>query len=143
MHLQRDEIAFRKHYEMLVTQQRLTTIFRPGNRIYPNFRGYKQSEIVTARIIETPGSDEKDIAPVFNQVKMPVQIHEITTFNIFELGENDFSGSSPDVQSVDQLIEHLIQIYNKPIHTFDNQVTKISLLYLDSKELVKNATGRR
>lgn len=130
MDLPRDEMAFRKQYQPLVVDRELTTVFRPGNRIFPNYRGYKPGEMITARIIEKPGSDELEIPPKFNDIKMPIQIMSIETFNVFSLNESHFVGSSPDVQSVAELIDHLGDIYQRPMSEFNDEVTRISFSYV-------------
>lgn len=130
MDLPRDEMAFRKTYEPLVVDRKLTTVFRPGNRVFPNYRGYKPDEVITARIIEKPGSDAKNIPPLFNEIKMPIQITCIETLSVEELEQMHFLGSSPDVQSVSDLLEHLDAIYQKPISEYGNQVTRIVFNYL-------------
>ena len=130
MDLPRDEMAFRKRYETLVVNRQLTTVFRPGNRIFPGFRGYQLDEIVTARIIEQPGSDEAKRPPLFNDIKMPIQIREIKVVSIDALTDEDFKGSSPDVQTPEQLSAHLASIYSKPIQHFGGCVTKIEFVYL-------------
>ena len=131
MDLPRDEMAFRKHYETLVLEQQLTTVFRPGNRLFPNYRGYKHHEIITARIIDKPGCDVQEIAPVFTEVKIPVKITDIRAVDIATLGPDDFCGSSPDVQNLKELLDHLEEIYKQPISAFQNEVTRIQFLYLN------------
>jgi hypothetical protein len=130
MYLPRDEMAFRKRYEELVTKQLLTTVFRPGNRVYPQWRGYKPGEIVTARVIEQYGSDEKGIPPVFKPIKILVRIKNIRVKNIHALDAHDFSGSSPDVCDIQSLKQHLHYIYGKDVRYFNQQITKINLEYL-------------
>ena len=130
MDLPRDEMAFRKTYEALIIEQQLTTVFRPGNRLYPNYRGYKHQEVIIARIIEKPGCDEREIAPVFSDFKIPIEISDIRTFDIFDLTSADFRGSSPDVQNLDQLLTHLEEIYDRPISSYENTVTRIQIKYL-------------
>jgi len=132
MDLPRDEMAFRKRYQQLVVDRQLTTVFRPGNRIFPKHRGYKLNEVITARIIEQPGSDENNVAPLFNDIKMPVQIAAIETVNIEDLAPAHFDGSSPDVQTVQQLVDHLESIYDQSMGQFDNEVTRISFMYLSA-----------
>lgn len=130
MYLPRDEMAFRKRYEKLVTKQLLTTVFRPGNRVYPRWRGYKPGEIVTARVIEKYGSDEKGIPPVFKPIKIPIRIKSILVKDIHTLDKHDFSGSSPDVRDIQSLKQHLHYIYGKSTDHFNQQITKIDLEYL-------------
>lgn len=132
MYLPREEMAFRKQYEELVTERLLTTVFRPGNRVYPKWRGYKQGEIVTVRVIEKQGSDEKGIPPVFNPIKIPVRIKGILVKDIDTLDQHDFSGSSPDVCDVQSLKKHLHYIYGKYTEHFNQQITKINLEYVST-----------
>ncbi|MFT7686594.1 MAG: hypothetical protein ACI9FB_001940 [Candidatus Azotimanducaceae bacterium] len=139
MNLPRDEMAFRKTYESLVIEQELTTIFRPGNRLFPNFRGYKNQEIVMVRIIEQLGCDERKIAPIFSDIKIPVRINDIRTFDISDLSSKDFHGSSPDVQDLEQLLQHLEEIYDRPIASYDNTVTRIQIQYLSEYARTKRA----
>ncbi|MFT7245214.1 MAG: hypothetical protein ACI82A_002579 [Candidatus Azotimanducaceae bacterium] len=130
MELARDEMAFRKRYQQLVIDRQLTTVFRPGNRIFPKYRGYKLNEVISARIIEKPGCDESNVAPLFNDIKMPLQIAAIETININDLRSAHFEGSSPDVQTVEQLVDHLESIYNQSVGHFDNEITRIGFTYL-------------
>ncbi|BBM87801.1 hypothetical protein [Candidatus Uabimicrobium amorphum] len=132
MNLPRDEMAFRKQYQGLVLQRKLTTIFRPGNRIYPNWRGYKPGEVVTLRVIEKVGDDAKKIPPTFNDIKLKIKIAEIQVKNIEELSQKDFIGSSEDVQDITSLKQHLSHIYRKPISSYHKQlVTQITIAYLE------------
>ncbi|WP_372371436.1 hypothetical protein [Candidatus Uabimicrobium sp. HlEnr_7] len=125
-------MAFRKQYENLVLKRELTTIFRPGNRVFPNWRGYKQGEVVTLRVIEKVGDDTKQIPPTFNNIKLKIKISDIQVQNIEKLTENDFVGSSEDVQDVLSLKKHLGHIYSKPISYYNEQlVTKIKITYLE------------
>jgi len=130
MDLARDEMAFRKNYETILINQELTTIFRPGNRLFPNYRGYKPLEIVTARVIEKVGCDERKIAPTFSGIKVPIMISDIRTIDINCLTPADFQGSSPDIQTPEELLEHLEGIYAKSIEFYDNKVTRIQIQYL-------------
>jgi len=131
MNLRRDEIAFRSMYLPYVENESLTTVFRPGNRIFPNWRGYKKGEIVTARIIEIPGDDSKYIAPTFNEIQKIVIINDIEVVNINDLTNYDFDGSSEDVRDIQSLKKHLSQIYNYSSEYLDNaQITRISLYYV-------------
>lgn len=131
MELPRNEIAFRKEYECLVLDHAITTIFRPGNRVFPNWRGYKPGELVTARIIEVPGCDDLEIPPTFNEHKTRVQIASIETKNINALTEADFEGSSADVYDIESLKAHLLHIYQRPVETYDNLITRIRLAYVN------------
>lgn len=130
MELPRDEMAFRKQYEELLLSKKITTVFRPGNRVFPNRRGYMPGETVTARVIEQCGSDELGVPPLFNDTRVPIQITALTVKVIEGVEEPDFTGSSPDVYDRDSLEEHLFGIYRKPIDCFDGAVTRIQFRYL-------------
>ncbi len=133
MELPRDEIAFRKQYQDLVLDRSITTVFRPGNRIYPNWRGYRLGEIVTARIIDECGSDELNIPPLFNEHRVRVGIASLRVAPIDHLTSEDFEGSSPDIHDVESLEEHLRYLYRRPIDAFSRTVTRIGLVYLNGR----------
>ena len=130
MDLPRDEMAFRKPYERLLLEQAITAVFRPGIRVYPNRRGYRPGETVTARVIELCGSDELGVPPLFNDTRIPIRIAGLTIKAIDDVGPEDFEGSSPDVHDRESLEQHLADIYQKPIACFDGIVTRISFRYL-------------
>jgi hypothetical protein len=130
MDLPRDEMAFRKSYERLLHEQTITTVFRPGIRVYPIRRGYRPGETVTARVIERCGSDELGVPPLFNDTRIPIRISCLTIKAIDDVEPEDFEGSSPDVFDRDSLEEHLAHIYQKPIACFDGAVTRIHFGYL-------------
>jgi hypothetical protein len=130
MELPRDEMAFRKQYEDLLLARKITTVFRPGNRVFPNRRGYIPGETVTARVIEKCGSDEQSVPPLFNGTRVPIQITALTVKVINGVEEQDFAGSSPDVYDRDSLEGHLLDIYQKPINCFDGAVTRIQFRYV-------------
>jgi hypothetical protein len=123
-------MAFRSRYRDLLLQRALTTVFRPGDRIYPNWRGYTQGEIVTARIIRMPGSDELGVPPEFDDLRVPIRIKTITVSSIDALDGAAFIGSSPDVHDRASLAAHLHHIYGRPLAAFGNQVTRIAFAYI-------------
>jgi len=61
---------------------------------------------------------------------VPIQIVQIETFNVYSLTNTHFQGSSPDVQNIEELQEHLEAIYSQPISNFNDQVTRIVFNYL-------------
>lgn len=131
MDLPRDEMAFRKRYETLLLQEAITTVYRPGTRVYPNRRGYMVGETIMARVIERCGSDELGIPPVFNTIRIPILISSLTVKTIDDFKDDDFAGSSPDVFDRDSLEKHLTGIYRKSIDCFGGTVTRIQFRYLD------------
>lgn len=128
--LPRDEMAFRSRYRELLLTRTLTTVFRPGDRVYPNWRGYSEGEIVTARIIRMPGSDELGVPPEFDDLRIPIRIRSISVSPIDTLGAAAFLGSSPDVHDRASLMVHLRRIYGRPLSYFGNQVTRIAFAYM-------------
>ena len=129
--LPRDEMAFRKQYQRFLLQRRITTVFRPGDRVFPAWRGYAVGEAITARVIEQPGSDALGVAPLFNGVRVPIRLEDVALKPVHMLTPADFAGSSPDVGDTLSLLRHLAAIYRKPIAAFGDVVTRIRFAYLD------------
>ena len=129
MNLPRDEIAIRKVYEPLVLTGKLTTLFRPGNRIAPNVRGYYMGETVKVKIIKSPGNDDKKIPPTFDKKERKARIKKIGIEEIENLTKEDFVGSSPDVPDIESLRYHLGLIYDKTPEQI-SKLTRIELEYL-------------
>jgi hypothetical protein len=127
----RDEMAFRRRYEPLLFARTLTTVFRPGNRLWPNWRGYRLNEIVTARVIARPGSDALGIPPEFTATRTRIEIVDIRVLPPEGLTAEDFVGSSPDVHDVASLRIHLLGIYGRPLSAFGDVVTRIQFAYRD------------
>ncbi len=127
----RDEMAFRRRYEALLFARTLTTVFRPGNRLWPNWRGYRLNEIVTARVIARPGSDALGIPPEFTATRTRIEIVDIRVLPPEGLTAEDFVGSSPDVHDVASLRIHLLWIYGRPLSAFGDVVTRIQFAYRD------------
>jgi hypothetical protein len=128
--LPRDEMAFRQCYQRLLLSRRLTTVFRPGDRLYPNWRGYIEGETVTARIIVRSGCDALGIAPRFSAVRRQLRIERIEVLPVNRLTWTHFEGSSPDVYDPESLLEHLRDIYGQPISAYGDKVTRISFSHL-------------
>lgn len=130
--LPRDEMAFRARYQPLLISRTLTTVFRPGDRRCPNWRGYIEGEIVTARVIRRCGSDALGIAPVFTALRIPIRIQSVRVKPVDRLEAADFTGCSPDVADRQGLIEHLCEIYGRPIEDYGSRVTRIAFEYLSA-----------
>jgi hypothetical protein len=127
----RDEMAFRRRYEPMLFARTLTTVFRPGNRLWPNWRGYRRNEIVAARVIARPGSDALGIPPEFTSTRTMIEIVEIKVLAPEALTADDFLGSSPDVHDAESLLVHLLGIYGRPLSAFGDVVTRIQFAYVD------------
>ncbi|OYY72637.1 hypothetical protein [Sphingomonas sp. 28-63-12] len=131
--LPRDEMAFRAGYESLLVDKSLTTVFRPGDRRWPKWRGYRPGEIVTARVIAKCGSDALGIPPVFTDQRTRIQILTIDVLDPGRLTADDFSGSSPDVHDQTSLRAHLLDIYGEPLEARGGVVTRIRFAYVDGQ----------
>ncbi len=135
MYLDRDEIGLRQEDENdLLAKERLT-IFRPGNRIYPQKRWFMQWEVVKARIIDKPWNDREKIAPTFSTIVKLVKIQTIKVLRQEELIEDDFRNSLEYVQSSEDVKKYLENIYKEIPET----ITKIDINELDTENLIDNA----
>lgn len=130
LRLRRDEMAFRKRYEDALLARAITTVFRPGNRIYPAWRGYRLGEVVSARVIERPGSDLEGVPPVFNAIRIPIRITAIALRRIAELTAADFEGCAEDVGCAQSLLAHLDGIYGDWPERAAGIVTRIHFRYI-------------
>ena len=129
MNLARDELSERKVFQELIESEKLKIVFRPGNRIFPNPKGYKVNEIVTIRIVTKPGDDELNRPPIFNNFKKRVRIKNITVKDINELDDDDFISSYPTINNTDLLKYHLGLIYNLSPSDI-TEISKIELEYV-------------
>lgn len=131
--LPRDEMAFRLTYEPLLLNRSLTTVFRPGDRRWPKWRGYRPGETVTARLIVQSGSDALGIPPIFNALRMRIQIEAIDVLAPTDLRPEDFAGSSPDVHDEASLRAHLFDIYGQPLEAVGDIISRIRFRYVDDQ----------
>lgn len=139
MYLDRDEIGLRQEDKKdLVTKERLT-IFRPGNRIYPQKRWFTQWEVVKARIIDKPWNDREKKAPTFSTIVKLVKIQTIKVLRQKDLIEDDFHNSLEYVQSPEEVKRYLENIYKEVPET----ITKIDIKELDTGNLIDNANEIR
>jgi len=113
LNLQREEIYFRRIYRDLLEHRRITTVFRPGNRLNGHPKGFHLGETVTLRIIENVGADWAKLAPELESAfALKARIVSLDAKKLRELEKKDFGGSSPDVQDVEALRYHLGVVYN-------------------------------
>jgi hypothetical protein len=137
----RDEMAFRGQYEPMLLARTLTTVFRPGDRRWPNWRGYRPGETVTARVIAKCGSDALGIPPEFTSRRIRIRIRTIDVLHPDLLTADDFIGSSPDVHDQASLLAHLFDIYGRPLAVFGGNVTRIHFDYLANRRHPSASTG--
>jgi hypothetical protein len=113
LHLNPNEMAFRKVYRNLLENKEVTTIFRPGRRMCGDYRGYCSDQEVTIKIIEKTGADWAMLPPKFvEDFSKIVIIKEVLVKKIGELTEGDFKGATEDVRDITSLKYHLGVIYN-------------------------------
>ncbi|MFZ2151242.1 MAG: hypothetical protein WAZ12_02655 [Candidatus Absconditicoccaceae bacterium] len=124
VYLDRNGIAFRQNEKFLLDNDKIT-VYRPGNRIYPNEKGWKIGEVVKTRIINIPGNDKEGIYPVFAPEAGLVKITNIQLLK------------DSDLKDIPQIIEHVKSVY---IHTKDfNLLTKIDMEKVNSSNLIDNS----
>jgi hypothetical protein len=124
-------MAFRKEYEPFLRARSVTTVFRPGDRRFPAWRGYEPGEVVTARVIERVGSDSLGIPPMFSDLRVPIRIEDVQLRAARLLTSDDFAGSTPDIGDVAALCAHLQAIYGKSVDDYGGIVSRITFSVLD------------
>jgi hypothetical protein len=128
MSFPRDELWFRKVYQDELAAGTLTRIFKPGNRIYPESKGFMPGECVKLRILEAPGNDKTGALPLLNGFCRSATIENIVLTNIDALTPPDFIGASRDIHDTLTLRYHLGIIYDKKPQDF-KQISIIDILY--------------
>ncbi|MEI7891070.1 MAG: shikimate dehydrogenase [bacterium] len=135
-----NEMAFRKIYWPLLENETLTTVFRPGKRLATDERGYREQQLVMARVIDSIGADWAGVPPEFDaKLSKLIRIGSVYAKCIKDLDENDFRGASVDIQSKEMLQYHLGVVYNlypKEIGE-DSLVTIIKFSY-EQEEKINN-----
>lgn len=134
LELNPNEMAFRKIYKPYVESEKLTVVFRPGNRACGNFRGYCAGQVVDAKILNNIGADWAGIQPTFiNGFSKQIKILSVEIRRIDSLVESDFVGASADIHNKQSLIYNLGVIYNlSPSEITSNSIiTKTSFCYLN------------
>lgn len=134
MYLDRTDISLRTEDLVDLQEKQKITIFRPGNRIYPQNRGYTSWEVVKARIISIPWSDEKWIPPTFSEIVELVKIQTTTLLDL-SLSDIDFSNSLHYIQSREDLTRWVDRIYKKDF----TLVTQIDMTKLSKENLIDNS----
>lgn len=125
-----DEMAFCKQHEDLLLTRKITTVFLPGIRVHPHRSGYITGEVVTARVIEHTAAAACDALPVYNDIRVPVQITRLVVMTVDGVGPDDFEGSSPDVRDRESLRTHLAQISHGANGGSAGTVTRVQFRYL-------------
>ncbi len=129
-----DEMAFRKIYKADIESEKLTVVFRPGNRDCRSFRGYCVGQIVCARVLNNVGADWASVEPTFiDGFFKKIEILKVEVKKISSLSTSDFIGSSVDIYNKQSLIYNLGIIYNLLVKDImlDSYVTKISFRYIN------------
>ena len=128
----REEIWERKAYEEDIRKKKLTTLFRPENRICDGKKKkcFCNGEKLILRVLEIPGKDKTKSKPIFvkNLTKL-VKVKSIKKRLINSLTKEDFRGSYPNIKTVKELKYYLGLIYNRIPSSF-SEVTKIKIQYM-------------
>lgn len=128
----RDEIGFRKIYTDLIRDKKITTIFRPGERICGVNKGFCEGETVNIKILDKVGADWAYLPPKTISDGQKVRVVSTVNTTLGALVAGDFKGSSPDIFDKQSLIYNIGIIYNlAPDELADNSViTKTTFVYL-------------
>ncbi len=130
MDLHHAELAFRRQYQDLLLAGRITAVFRPGIRVPPKRDAFAVGDVVTARVMERRGCHRLGLPPVFNDIRIPVQITRLEVMTIDGLRDEDFEGSLPDVRDKETLREHLADLSDQPVACIGSAVTRIQFRYI-------------
>jgi hypothetical protein len=125
----RDEIWLRKVYEPEVVSGSLTRIFKPGDRTYPNHKGFKIGEQIKIRVVEIPGNDQTNCVPIVKNYYRKATIDSIIVTAIDSLKKEDFIGSSKDIYNKNSLRYNLGLLYNDVPESF-NKISIIEIKYI-------------
>jgi hypothetical protein len=125
----RDEIWLRKVYEPEIISGLLTRIFKPGNRNYPNPKGFKIGEEIKIRVVDIPGNDETKCIPVVKDYYRNATIDSIKVTDLNSLKKEDFIGASTDIYNNISLRYNLGLLYNDIPESFD-KISIIDIKYL-------------
>lgn len=122
----RFEFWFRKEYEDLVINKKLTQFVRPGVRKSPDPKGTNVGEKVLVRIIEVPSLIKEEA--VLNPNVLEADVVKLEPKKIEEMTNEDFIGTSPDADTKDGVISQLEKIYNTDFSK-DDIVTVFEIRY--------------
>ncbi len=120
------EFWFRKEYEPLIRERKLTQFVRPGVRLAPEPKGTKVGEHVLVRILDKPGTANSE--PILNSYSASAVVTKLEIKKISEMTPEDFEGASPDASSVEGVIAQFKYIYEKPFG-LDDVVTVFRIMY--------------
>jgi len=134
MYFDRNEIWFRKEDEKDFITKNQLTIFRPGNRIYPQKKWFTEWEVVKARILDKPWDDIENRIPVLSKIVKLVKIQAIKILNQKNLTEDDFASSLAYIQSQEDVKRYIENIYKENSET----ITKIDIENLNTQNLIDN-----
>lgn len=109
--MEKFEFWFRKEYEDLVIQKKLTQFVRPGVRKVPDPKGTQLGEKVLVRIVEVPSLVKEEA--VLSPLIMDAEVIKLEPKKICEMIESDFVGATPDSSSQAGVISQLERIYGK------------------------------
>jgi hypothetical protein len=123
------ELWFRSEYQDDLTRQKIFAAVRPGDRRAPLSKGTAVGEVARVKIIVMPGSEERNIQPIFNDFEGYVKITKLVVRTIAELTDEDLRSCSRDARDRIAVMEHLRNIYHRHFSNHD-RVTIVHWEYL-------------
>ncbi|MDD5213811.1 MAG: hypothetical protein PHG82_05285 [Candidatus Gracilibacteria bacterium] len=128
MYLDRSDMAFRENEKCCLDEDNIV-VYRPGNRMYPETRGYKDGEVIKARVIDKVGDDSKGLPPVFSD---EVKLIKIQTVEILDLDS---------LENKEHVLSKLKTNY--PKRDDFSLLTQINMQALNTSNLIDNSSEIR
>jgi hypothetical protein len=148
----RTELWERKINEDVVKSGKMTTFFRPSERIcklVDDKKCFFLGEEIRVLVVDCPGYSKRravlydkedltsgsdnsvfvEVLPEFSKVSRRAEIVRLDVFNIEDLKENHFLGS-PNIKDKNDLLCFMSLVYDLPKDAFD-KFTRIEIKYLD------------
>lgn len=132
LNLNPNEMAFRKIERSLLERGKISTVFRPGQRVCGTYRSYCPGQNAHAKILDRIGADWAMIAPSFIKgFSKKITIKTVEIKKIRALRPSDFKGAAPAILDKRSLIYYLGIIYNLSEDELapDSLITKITFTY--------------
>lgn len=128
MYLDRSDMAFRENEKCCLDEDNIV-VYRPGNRMYPETRWYKDGEVIKARVIDKVWDDSKWLPPVFSD---EVKLIKIQTVEILDLDS---------LENKEHVLSKLKTNY--PKRDDFSLLTQINMQALNTSNLIDNSSEIR
>ncbi len=124
-----DELWFRFPYRALLKDKRLKLIIKPGDRRYPNPKGFKEHQKVRLRVLQEPGAEKWNLLPIFDGFEARARILKIVVKELGWTRKAELKFASPDCQSRELIKYHLGLIYNQEF-SYEDIISLIHFEYI-------------